>query len=175
MQRLELKPGSLVEQGRCGRILDQREVSPGIFLLEEPLAENHERNHKRNDYQEHDADAHQLLSPDGRVTRPHIRNHNGPRAAALAHEPGRAVAVKGSVSVDTDAAVLALVSEVAACAFIDVFLTSAKLTKRQRLKKENTKSNFETRKNTASQRTLIILVQTGNTGTLKKDRAKFHV
>lgn len=136
MQCLEVEASSLVEQRCCGRILDQREVGSRVFLLEEPLAQNHERNNKRNDNQEHDADAHQLLPPDDSVTRPHIWDHDGPRAAALAHKPSRAVAVERSVSVDADAAVLTLVGKVAACAFVDVFLTSARLIKRTKIKKE---------------------------------------
>lgn len=128
LQRLEVETSSFVQERRCGRILDQREVVPGEFLLEEPLAQNHERNDKRDDHQEHDTDAHQLLSPDCSVARPHVRDHNGPRAAALAHEPSRAVAVERSVSVDADAAVLAL--ETAVCAFVYVFLTAAEFEKR---------------------------------------------
>lgn len=125
METLELHTAGLVEQGGGGRVLDQGQVAPRVVLLENLLAESDEEDDEDDDDKQHHGDADQLLLANHGVSGLHVGDDDGPQAAALAHEPGGAVAVEGAGGVDADAAVLTLPLGVVAVTFVHVFLTPA--------------------------------------------------
>lgn len=105
--------------------MHQRQVIPGVVLLENLFTESDEEYDKGDDDEEHHSDADELLLPDHSVSRLHVRHHHRPQTAALAHEARRAVTVERAVSVYAHAAVLTLALGVRAVALVHVLLTPA--------------------------------------------------
>lgn len=125
VQELELNPVGLVQQRSSGGVLDQRQIVPRVVLLENGLPERDEQHDEGDDDEDHQRDADQLFFVDHGVSRLHVWDKDAAQAAALAHEPGRAVTVEGAVSVHAHAAVLTLPPWTRAVAFVYVVPTTA--------------------------------------------------
>lgn len=109
---------ALVEQGRGGGVLHQRDVVAGVVLAEDLLAKDDEEDHQDEDDEEDHGDADELLLPHVGVAGLDVGHHHGAQPAELAHEAGCAVTQEGAEHVDAGAPILALLS----LALVDVLL-----------------------------------------------------
>lgn len=125
VQELELDPVSLIQQRSGGGILHQGQVVPGVVLLENRFPESHKKHDEGDDDEDHQCDTDQLFLVDHGIPRLHVRHENATQAAARAHESRAAVAVEGTVSVHTHAAVLTLPPWIHAVALVYVVPTTA--------------------------------------------------